>query len=276
MQFCAQLEQMHMETIGYIASVLIGISLGLVGGGGSILTVPVLVYIFGISPVVSTSYSLFIVGSTSLVGAYGNYRRGLVNVKTALFFGLSSMVTVYLTRKLLVPLIPQNLFRIGHFQVTEPLLTMALFAVLMLAASIGMISGRQTQPGCLECDLGRNIVKLGLSAVGIGLTTGLLGAGGGFLLIPTLVLVLGMPMREAVGTSLLIIALNSLVGFAGDLGHFVIDWYFLLTVTLVAVAGIFIGGRLARKLDSGQLKKSFGWFVLAMGCFILFKELILS
>lgn len=267
---------MHMETIGYIASVLIGMSLGLVGGGGSILTVPVLVYIFGISPVVSTSYSLFIVGSTSLVGAYGNYRRGLVNIKTALFFGLSSMVTVYLTRKLLLPLIPQNLFHIGHFQVTEPLLTMALFAVLMLAASIGMISGRQSQPGCLECDLGRNIVKLGFTAVGIGLTTGLLGAGGGFLLIPTLVLVLGMPMREAVGTSLLIIALNSLVGFAGDLGHFVIDWYFLLTVTLVAVAGIFIGSLLARKLDSGQLKKSFGWFVLAMGCFILFKELILS
>ncbi len=264
-----------MDIIGYLASVLIGISLGLIGGGGSILTVPVLVYIFGISPVISTSYSLFIVGSTSLVGAYTNYQRGLVNIKTALLFGMISTGAVYLTRRLVIPVIPDELFMVGGFELTQRLLTMVLFAVLMLAASTGMISGRQTRPLCLECRPTRNVLKLVVSAIGIGLITGLLGAGGGFLLIPTLVLVLGMPMREAVGTSLLIIALNSLVGFAGDLGHFAINWYLLLTITLVAVAGIFIGGLLSGKLDSGQLKKGFGWFVLLMGCLILLKELFL-
>lgn len=264
-----------METVGYVASVLIGISLGLVGGGGSILTVPVLVYIFGISPAISTSYSLFIVGSTSLIGAYANYQRGLVKIQTAFIFGLVSTVTVYLCRRLLVPAIQNQVFEIGGFHLTERLLTMSLLATLMLAASLGMIRDRPARQGCYECTPGRNIMKLMLSAIGIGLTTGLLGAGGGFLLIPTLVLVLGMPMREAVGTSLLIIALNSLVGFAGDLGHFAINWYFLLTITSVAVAGIFIGGLLSGKVDGRHLKKAFGWLVLIMGCLILCKELFL-
>lgn len=264
-----------MEVIGYIASVLIGVSLGLVGGGGSILTMPVLVYMFGLSPVVSTSYSLFIVGSTSLVGAYDNYQRGFVKIKTALLFGLISTGTVYLTRRLLVPGISKNFFKIGDFQVTWPLLTMVLFGLLMVAASMGMIRDKNSKPGCLECDLGGNLVRLVFSAIGIGFITGFLGAGGGFLLIPTLVLVLGMPMEEAVGTSLFIVALNSLAGFTGDLGHIAIDWYLLLTITLIAVTGIFLGGRLSRKFNSSQLKKGFGWFVLAMGCFILVKELLL-
>ncbi|CAG5006124.1 hypothetical protein DYBT9275_03737 [Dyadobacter sp. CECT 9275] len=265
-----------MEIIAYIASVFIGISLGLIGGGGSILTVPVLVYMFGISPIVSTSYSLFIVGSTSLVGAYGNYRKGTVNIKTALLFGSTSITTVFLTRKFLIPLIPKDLFKIGGFHITEPVLTMFLFAVLMVAASVGMIRSKERKPGCLECDLKGNMIRMLLSGVGIGLTTGILGAGGGFLLIPTLVLVLGMPMKEAVGTSLLIIALNSLIGFAGDLGHFVIDWVFLLKITAIAMTGILIGGMMARKVDAAALKKAFGWFVLVMGAFIIAKELMVA
>ncbi|MCE7042734.1 sulfite exporter TauE/SafE family protein [Dyadobacter sp. CY312] len=263
-----------MEIIAYVASVFIGISLGLIGGGGSILTVPVLVYLFGISPLVSTSYSLFIVGSTSLVGAYHNYRKGSVKIKMALLFGSTSITTVFLTRKFLIPLIPKDLFKIAGFQITEPLLTMLLFAVLMVAASVGMIRSKETKPGCLECDLKANIIKMLLSGIGIGLTTGILGAGGGFLLIPTLVLILGMPMREAVGTSLLIIALNSLIGFAGDLGHFVIDWLFLLKITAIAMVGILIGGAVAKRVNAAYLKKGFGWFVLFMGIYIISKELI--
>lgn len=262
-----------METMAYLASILIGISLGLIGGGGSILTVPVLVYMFGISPLISTSYSLFIVGSTSLVGAYTNYRKGLVQIKTAMLFGLTSITTVYIIRRFLIPLIPYDLFRIDGFLVTEPVLTMILFAVLMTVASIGMIKGKEKESGCLECNLKGNVVKLLLSGIGIGLTTGLLGAGGGFLLIPTLVLVLGMPMREAVGTSLLIIALNSLIGFLGDLGHFTIDWLFLLKVTLIAVSGVLVGGMISKNVESDQLKKGFGWFVLAVGIFIICREL---
>jgi uncharacterized membrane protein YfcA len=262
-----------MEIIAYIASVFVGISLGLIGGGGSILTVPLLVYMFGISPLISTSYSLFIVGATSLAGAYTHFRKGTVKIRTALLFGSTSVTTVFLTRKFLVPSIPENLFKLGQFQVTEPLLTMVLFAFLMVAASIGMIRSKEREPGCTECDSKGNIIRMLLSGVGIGLTTGMLGAGGGFLLIPTLVLVLGLPMKEAVGTSLLIIALNSLIGFAGDLGHFSIDWVFLLKITGIAVVGILIGGVIATRINAAYLKKGFGWFVLVMGIYIISKEL---
>jgi len=263
-----------MEIAAYIASVFIGVSLGLIGGGGSILTVPVLVYMFGVSPLISTSYSLFIVGSTSLVGAYTNYRKGAVKIKTALLFGSTSITTVFLTRKFLIPMIPKDLFKVAGFQITEPLVTMILFAVLMVAASVGMIRSKERKPGCLECDLRGNMIRMLVSGVGIGLTTGMLGAGGGFLLIPTLVLVLGMPMKEAVGTSLLIIALNSLIGFAGDMGHFVIDWIFLLRITAISMAGVLIGGTVAKRVDAASLKKGFGWFVLVMGVYIISTELL--
>ncbi|WP_316821200.1 sulfite exporter TauE/SafE family protein [Pedobacter gandavensis] len=263
-----------MEVVAYLASALIGISLGLVGGGGSILTVPVLVYLFGISPLLATSYSLFIVGSTSLVGAFQNYRNGLVQVKIALLFGMSSVTTVWLSRKFLIPAIPEHIASFAHFELTERMLMMSLFALLMLIAAIAMIrSGRaQTaEPSVANEDL--NYAKLLLYGIGIGLTTGLLGAGGGFLLIPTLVLLVGLSMKEAIGTSLFIIALNSLIGFSGDFGHFNIDWIFLLKITMIAITGIFIGGYLSKRLNGKKLKIGFGWFVLVMGIYILTKEL---
>lgn len=263
-----------MPFFAYLASALIGISLGLIGGGGSIMTVPVLVYLFGASPLLATSYSLFIVGSTSMVGAFTNYRKGLVNVKTALLFGITSISTVFITRKFLVPLIPHNILQVGSFQLTENILTMVLFAVLMVAAATAMIkSGSKTEAAHNTGDKKRNITKLLLYGIAIGLATGFLGAGGGFLLIPTLVLLVGLPMKEAVGTSLLVIAMNSLIGFTGDLGHFTIDWGFLLKITAIAIAGIFAGDLLSRRVDAGKLKKGFGWFVLAMGIYILAKEL---
>ena len=263
-----------MPFFAYLASALIGISLGLIGGGGSIMTVPVLVYLFGASPLLATSYSLFIVGSTSMVGAFTNYRKGLVNVKTALLFGLTSISTVFITRKFLLPLIPHNILQVGSFQLTENILTMVLFAVLMVAAATAMIkSGSKTELPHNTGDKKRNITKLLLYGIAIGLATGFLGAGGGFLLIPTLVLLVRLPMKEAVGTSLLVIAMNSLIGFTGDLGHFTIDWGFLLKITAIAIAGIFAGGLIGRRVDAGKLKKGFGWFVLAMGIYILAKEL---
>ena len=267
-----------METIGYIASLLIGISLGLIGGGGSILTVPVMVYLFGLQPLLATSYSLFVVGSTSLVGAFNNFRKGLVNVKAALLFGASSIVTVFLTRKFLVPIIPKNIATINSLKITEPLLTMVLFAVLMLLASISMIRNKKAKAvtGESECKDCFRFGKLVLYGITIGLVTGLLGAGGGFLLIPALVFLLKLPMKKAIGTSLMIIALNSLIGFTGDLGHFAIDWFFLLKVTGIAIVGIFIGGALSKKISSDKLKKSFGWFVLVMGIYIILKETLLK
>ncbi|WP_132053163.1 sulfite exporter TauE/SafE family protein [Pseudocnuella soli] len=265
-----------MEGIGYIASLLIGISLGLIGGGGSILTVPVMVYLFGLHPLLATSYSLFIVGTTSLVGAFTQYRKGLVNLKAALFFGAASVLTVFLTRRFLVPAIPHDILTIGNYTLSSSVLTMVLFALLMLVASIGMIREKNNATEAPECPECIRLSKLLGYGVVIGLITGLLGAGGGFLLIPALVFLLRLPMKKAVGTSLLIIALNSLIGFAGDLGQFSIDWWFLLKIALIAIAGIFIGGALSVKIPGGKLKKGFGWFVLVMGIYIILKETILT
>lgn len=264
-----------MEIVGFFLAALVGISLGLIGGGGSILTVPILVYVMGINPLLATSYSLFIVGATSLVGAANNYRKGFVHFKTALLFGLSSITTVFVTRKFLMPEIPDIIYTNKYFHITHSMLTMVLFAILMLLASIAMIKGAKEK---VTYDLRKpvqrnNIARLLFYGILIGLATGFLGAGGGFLLIPALVLLLKMPMKHAVGTSLLIIALNSLIGFTGDLGHFAINWKFLIIITIIAVAGIFIGGLLAKKIEGYKLKRGFGWFVLIMGIYIILKEL---
>ncbi|NII82131.1 sulfite exporter TauE/SafE family protein [Pedobacter sp. SG908] len=264
-----------MEILANVAAALIGISLGLIGGGGSILTMPVLVYLFGVNPLLATSYSLFIVGSTSLAGTVGNFKRGLVNIKTALLFGSASISTVFLTRKLVIPFIPKTILRIGNFDLSENMLMMVLFAVLMVAAAVAMIRG--TKEENYERKRPKlNVGKLLLYGISIGLATGFLGAGGGFLLIPTLVILVGLPMKEAVGTSLFIIALNSLIGFTGDLGHFSIDWIFLAKITAIAIAGIVVGGMISKRIDGERLKKGFGWFVLVMGCYIILKEVVLK
>lgn len=266
-----------MEVAGYILAALVGVSLGVIGGGGSILTVPILVYVMGLNPVLATSYSLFIVGSTSMVGAIDNYRKGFVNIKTALLFGLFSISTVFLTRKFIIPIIPSVFFPAYPFHISHAMATMVLFALLMLAASFAMIkNGKNSNTATIAIKKDINFSKLAGFGIAIGLVTGLLGAGGGFLLIPVLVLILKMPMKQAVGTSLLIIALNSLIGFTGDIGHFIINWKFLLSITLVAIAGIFIGGALSKKMDSNKLKKIFGWFILVMGVYIILHELFFS
>lgn len=265
--------------MGYLASALIGVSLGLIGGGGSILTVPVLVYLFGVDPVLATAYSLFIVGATSLVGTVPKYREDLVNLKTAVIFGIPSILAVYATRAWLVPVIPDPVFSIGDFLVSKAMLMMGLFAVLMVFASISMIrdkNGAANAAATPAAPQRFNYPMIILEGVVVGLLTGLVGAGGGFLIIPALVLFSKLPMKQAVGTSLLIIAAKSLFGFMGDLSHYHLDWALLGSVTALAVAGIFVGNRLSRKIDSHKLKKAFGWFVLVMGVYILFRELYLN
>lgn len=263
-----------MELIaGYIASVLIGVSLGLIGGGGSILTVPVLVYLFHVDPVIATAYSLFIVGATSLVGAVPKYRQGLVNLKTALIFGAPAIAAVYATRAFIVPLIPAEVFTISGFVVTKQILMMLLFAVLMVFASVSMIREKKTENGNGNGEQQFNYPLILAEGAVVGVLTGLVGAGGGFLIIPALVLLSKLPMKQAVGTSLLIIAAKSLIGFTGDLKHYAINWQLLLIVTALAVAGIFIGNWLSHKVHGDKLKKAFGWFVLVMGIYIIVKEL---
>lgn len=265
-----------MEIVGYFLSALVGISLGLIGGGGSILMVPILVYVFMLNPVMATSYSLFVVGTTSLFGALNNYLKGLVSIKTALLFGISSITTVFITRKFIMPVIPDLLFSIGNFEVKQSMAIMVLFGVLMLMASTAMITGRKETVNVEPVANSLNTIKLLLYGVLVGMATGFLGAGGGFLIIPALVLILKMPMKKAVGTSLLIIALNSLIGFTGDIGNINIDWKFLSIITVIAVAGIFVGGALAKKIAGQKLRKTFGWFVLVMGIYIIIKEIVIK
>ena len=258
--------------IGFAASILIGLSLGLVGGGGSILTVPVLVYLLGVEPVLATAYSLFIVGLTSAVGVFPKYKEGLVDVRTALIFGAPSIAAVFLTRRWLVPAIPTNIGHVGDWVLTKNVLLMSLFAVLMVAASVSMIRDTKKDNGETDSSLSFNYPLIVLEGAVVGILTGLVGAGGGFLIIPALVVLTKLPMKKAVGTSLLIIAAKSLIGFTGDLSAQTMDWPLLLAVTLMAVLGIFLGNTLSKKIDGGKLKKGFGWFVLVMGLYILLKE----
>ena len=263
-----------MEILGYSLAALVGISLGLIGSGGSILTVPILVYVMGVNPVLATAYSLFIVGSTALVGGIQNALQKKVDFKTVFIFGIPSIAAVYATRMWLVPHIPKELFSIGSLVITKAIALMLLFAVVMILASISMIrSGKKPQPD-ENAALHYNYPMILLEGTVVGILTGLVGAGGGFLIIPALVLLARMPMKLAVGTSLFIIAAKSLIGFIGDLqGEEIIDWKLLGSFTAFAVAGIFIGIYLSKKIPGNKLKKGFGWFVLVMGIYIIVKEI---
>lgn len=262
-----------MEIAGYLSSIIIGVSLGLIGGGGSILTVPVLVYLFGVDAVLATAYSLFIVGLTSAVGSFSYFKKDLVNVRTAIVFGIPSIIAVFMTRAYIVPAIPAVVFNLDGFKVTKSILMMVIFASLMIAASYSMI--KKSKP--VVEDIGQkqvfNYPLILLEGAIVGLLTGLVGAGGGFLVIPALVILSKLPMKEAVGTSLVIIAAKSLIGFLGESNETVIDWIFLLKVASFAILGIFIGTALSKKVDGAKLKPAFGWFVLVMGIYIIVREL---
>lgn len=266
-----------MEILGFILATLVGISLGLIGSGGSILTVPILVYVMGVNPVTATAYSLFIVGSTALVGGIQNALQKKVDFKTVFIFGIPSIAAVYATRLWLVPLIPEEIFSIGGFRVTKSIALMLLFALVMVLASISMIKpGTNPRPDA-SAALSYNYPMILLEGAAVGVLTGLVGAGGGFLIIPALVMLARMPMKQAVGTSLFIIAAKSLIGFMGDLqGGEIINWKLLGGFTAFAVAGIFIGIFLSAKITGEKLKKAFGWFVLITGICIIVKEIFFT
>ena len=262
-----------IEILGYVGALFIGGVLGLIGGGGSILTVPVLVYLLAINPITATAYSLFVVGSASMVGTIKNLQKGLVEFKTALAFSIPAFLAVFSTRKFLVPAIPEEFFSISGFTLTRDIAIMLFFAILMLVASYSMIKDREKLLAKKEEDAKPRygaLIPLGLAT---GIITGLVGAGGGFIIIPILVLLAKLPMKKAVATSLFIIAINSLIGFLGDIGNIKIDWIFLLIFTAVAIIGIFIGIYFSKFIDGKKLKKVFGWFVLLMGIYIIYKEI---
>jgi uncharacterized protein len=265
-----------MIVLGFILAGFVGVSLGLMGSGGSILTVPILVYVMGVDPVTATAYSLFIVGTTSLLGAIQSGLKKNVDFNTVLIFGIPSILVVYATRKWLLPLIPVHLLTIDSLTITKPLALLLLFAGVMIPAAISMIRAGKKEGWPPDTNTFRsyNYTVILLSGILVGILTGLVGAGGGFLIIPALVLFAHMPMKTASGTSLSIIAINALAGFAGDLqGNMAFDWKLAGSFTAFAVAGIFAGMALAKKIKGHTLKTTFGWFVLIMGIYIIVKEL---
>lgn len=265
-----------MELIGYFGAIIMGLSLGLIGGGGSILTVPILVYLFGLDPVLATAYSLFIVGLVSAIGGMGHMRMGNVKWDTAVIFGIPSIISVYITRAFLLPAIPDNILQISSFSLSKSAAMLLLFAILMLVAAVSMI--RKKKESSTDKEFAQSTKYLIIMAEGlvVGMITGLVGAGGGFLIIPALVLLAKLPMKQAVGTSLVIIAAKSLLGFMGDLQNDNnIDWNFLLIFSAISVAGIIMGSLLSKRISGEKLKPAFGYFVLVMGVYVLSRELFL-
>ncbi|MEJ6792641.1 MAG: sulfite exporter TauE/SafE family protein [Lacinutrix sp.] len=259
------------EILGYFGALLIGLVLGLIGGGGSIFTVPILVYLMFINPVTASAYSLFVVGISALFGAIRNIKKGLVDFRTAIVFATPAFIAVYSTRKFIVPAIPDEIVTIGNFILTKNIAIMLFFALIMLVAAIVMIRSNRKET-IEEMTVKYNYPLIIIEGAIVGVLTGIVGAGGGFLIIPALVLLAKLPMKKAVATSLLIIAIKSLIGFIGDVETITIDWTFLLSFTAISVVGIFVGIYLSNFIEGKKLKKYFGWFVLVMGVYIIIKE----
>lgn len=258
--------------LGYMSAILVGISLGLIGGGGSILTVPALVYLFDVSAVHATAYSLFIVGLTSLYGAVKFAKAGLIHGKTTVIFAIPSLISVYLTRLLVVPAIPDPVLNISNITVSKDAFLLLFFAGVMLLAAVSMIRGRKDNDS--NGDLNYRYGFIAIEGAVVGLITGLVGAGGGFLIIPALVLLVGLPMKQAVATSLAIIAVKSLFGFIGDLQNLAgqIDWSLLTAFSVLSLFGIVLGAMMSKKIPGEKLKKGFGYFVLFFAFFMIYKE----
>ena len=245
--------------IGYFLGMLIGLSLGLLGGGGSILTVPILVYALEMDAKTSIALSLAIVGVTSLFGVFSHYKAGNVDLKIAGIFAPFAMVGTFLGAKL-------SQFMSGQVQ-------LILFALIMLAASIFMLRGKKENSDQeTQEQTALNIPVIALEGIVVGIVTGLVGVGGGFLIVPALVLLAKIPMKRAVGTSLLIISLKSFSGFIGYIGIIEIPWIFLIKFTGFSVVGIFIGAYLVKYVSQTALKKAFAIFLILMGIFILYKN----
>ncbi len=257
------------QLFGYIGALLVGLVLGLIGGGGSILTVPLLVYLLGYNPVIATAYSLFVVGTTSMVGTFQKYKKGLVDFKTGLAFSFPSFIAVYLLRRYLVPGIPNTLFNVGNLTISKEMGIMVFFAIIMVLASYAMIKNKKEHD---NLQIKQPYYKTFIQGLIIGTITGIIGAGGGFLYVPALVIWANISIKKAVGTSLIIVTINSLIGFIGDVQTLDIEWVFLLSFTLISVIGIILGVFLSKFISSKKLKKSFGFFTLIMAIYIIFKE----
>lgn len=262
-----------MLILGYIGALIVGGVLGMLGGGGSVLTVPILVYVLKIDPILATTYSLFIVGISSLVGAVKNAQKKRIEYKLGIKFAIPTLTAVFLTRKYILPAIPETLFEHENLKISKDIGIMLLFAIVMLVSSYYMIKRKRQRKGKRK-QIG--LFLIALIGILIGVIAGIVGAGGGFLITPTLVLFLDLRMKRAVATSLLIVSIQALIGFTGGLDDLEINWFFLTSFSLISIAGIFIGVYINNFVKEAKLKRGFGWFVLVMGISIILLEVFVS
>ena len=261
-----------MTTLGYFATVLMGLTLGLFGGGGSILTIPILVYLFGIAPVLAGTYSLFLVGLAAAVGMFRSIRRGLVEPRLGFAFAAPSLAGTLAVRRILLPALPEQLVDLGPWQLTRGAFVMGVFAVLMVLAAASLLKPASQRPSPRPRPGATAFAAQGML---IGAVTGFVGAGGGFLITPALMAFGRLPLATAAGTSLMILALNGTLAFAADAARLgAVDWRLLATLAALALAGIVLGIELAPRMPEARLKRAFGLFVLVTGSLILAQQML--
>jgi uncharacterized membrane protein YfcA len=264
-----------MGIVGYIMAIVIGVLLGLIGGGGSILAVPVLAYLFHLDEKVATAYSLFIVGTGALVGGLKQNHNKNVDWRTAIVFGLPAVVGVWIIRHYVVPALPDVLFTVDDFSFSRRMGMFGLFAILMVWAAYSMLSNKERKGGSGEIKYNYPLILA--EGLIVGAITGFVGAGGGFLIIPVLVVFANLEIKKAIGTSLIIIAFKSILGFLlGDALTMTIDWQFLSIFCIITIVGIFLGVYLGKYIDGNKLKKGFGYFIMVMAVFIFIMELFIK
>ena len=262
------------EVLSYFLALFVGISLGLIGSGGSILSVPIFVYVLHIEPVLATAYSLFVVGCTAFVGGIQKANQHLVDFKKVFLLGVPTVLAVFLTRLFLMPKIPNTINLTTSYSISKSILILVVFGLVMIFASLKMI--RPIAATNLADTKAFQYPKIIGIALLIGTLAGFVGAGGGFLIIPALLFLANTPMKTAIGTSLFIVATQSLLGFLGDYNSFaLLDWSILLKFTTSSVVGLFIGNKISKRVNANNLKTSFGYFVLFTGICIVVKELVL-
>lgn len=265
-----------MEILSYIAFVIAGLLIALLGGGGSILIVPLLVYVFRLDIVTATAYSLLLLAISSSFASFDYFKRKLLDYKVFLLFGIPSIVSVYFTRTYFLRIVPAKVEWLNGQTIERSSLIMVLFAALMIVAGVSLIRKRkekvQDEEHCAHCSL-FNKFLLVLQGALVGFLTALVGAGGGFLIVPMLILFAKMPVKKAIGTSLLLIFTQSLVGFLSNVNGLEMDWQFLAGIVVLVLLGIAMGIRLSKRIEGAKLRPLFGYFVLLFSVVVLYKEL---
>jgi len=261
-----------LDYLGYFALIGIGLILSLTGAGGSLLSLPILIYLFSLDVVTASSYSLFIVGTTSLIGAWLEHKRQQVDVRSGIVFGICSVIAIFATRRWIIPSIPDEILLSDSLTVTKRVLMLGIFALLAISSSVIILLKHTWTP---SHGVGNRLKFLIPAGIATGIVVGLAGVGGGFLILPSLLLFARLPFKPAVGTTLLIIGFNSMLGFLGDVINYPINWLFLLLITGFAIVGMLLGHLYSTKIPLHYLRLAFAWIVLTIAVAMMVTEFVL-